>query len=316
VSAPGRDEAGRAGQAGGADPAWAALPVPPALLGESPFWHPDEAALYWCDIPGRRLHRFEPGTGRHTQWPLDSEPACIAPMPGGTLMLAQRDGLFVFDPARGERTRVAAPPYDTAQMRFNDGKADPQGRFWVSTIFEPRSAPQAALFRFAAGRLDRIAGDATVGNGLAFSPDARTLYWADTSSHRIDAFDFDAAAGAVSRRRPFAQFAPKAAGQDLASYGGRPDGAAVDAEGALWVAMFEGQRLLRLAPDGRVLQALALPVRCPTMPCFGGPDLRTLFVTTARDRRPAAELAAQPLAGAVLTTRVPVPGLPVNFARG
>ena len=103
-------------------------------------------------------------------------------------------------------------------------------------------------------------------------------------------------------------------GPDLAGYGGRPDGAAVDAEGAYWVAMYEGQRLLRLAPDGALLQEVPLPVRCPTMPCFGGADLRTLYITTARHGRPAAELEAQPLAGRVLTMAVDVPGLPVNFA--
>ena len=295
--------------------AWSVLPVPPALLGESPFWHPDEAALYWCDIPGKALHRFVPATGKHAEWSFDCEPACCAPMPGGTLMLAQRDGLFEFDPASGRRRGVCRPPYDPAEMRFNDGKADPQGRFWVSTIFEPRTAAKAALYRYAGGRLDRLAGDATVGNGLAFSPDARTLYWADTASHRIDAFDFDVAVGAVSNRRVFAQFEPKVPGQPLDRYGGRPDGAAVDVEGALWVAMFEGQRLVRLGPAGQLLQEVPLPVRCPTMPCFGGADLKTLFVTTARDKRPAQELAAQPLAGAVLTMRVEVPGLPVHFAR-
>ena len=200
-------------------------------------------------------------------------------------------------------------------MRFNDGKADPLGRLWVSTIYEPRTAPRAALYRFAAGRIERMAGEATVGNGLAFSPDARTLYWSDTTSHRIHAFDFDLAAGALSRRRVFMQFAPKAVGAGPVGYGGRPDGAAVDAEGALWVAMFEGQRLVRLSPEGQLLEELPLPVRCPTMPCFGGADLRTLYVTTSREKRPADELAAQPLAGAVLSLRVPVPGLPVNFAR-
>jgi sugar lactone lactonase YvrE len=129
------------------------------------------------------------------------------------------------------------------------------------------------------------------------------------------AFDFDATDGTLSRQRVFAQFALKQPEQDLSTYGGRPDGAAVDAEGAYWCAMFEGQRLVRLAPDGRVLQEVPLPVRCPTMPCFGGPDLRTLFVTTSREKRPAPELAGQPLAGCVLMARVDVPGLPVNFAR-
>lgn len=155
----------------------------------------------------------------------------------------------------------------------------------------------------------------TVSNGLAWSPDGRTLYWSDTKAHVVRAFDVYAHDGSLSRPREFARFPPKAEGQDLASYGGRPDGAAVDREGAYWVAMFEGQQLLRLAPDGRVLQSLPLPVRCPTMPCFGGPDLQTLYITTARENRPAAELAAQPLAGCVLALRVAVPGLPVNFAR-
>ncbi|MDE2276418.1 MAG: SMP-30/gluconolactonase/LRE family protein [Burkholderiales bacterium] len=293
-----------------------ALPAPASLLGESPFWHPDEAALYWCDIPGRALHRYSPAAGVHRQWSLESEPGCCAPLPGGRLLLAMRDGLFGFDPASGRRERLAGAPYDGAQERFNDGKADPQGRLWVGTIYEPRQPPNAALYRWAAGRLDRIAGGITVSNGLAFSPDGRTMYWADTSAHRVYAFDFDGSDGSLSRRRVHAEFAPRQPGQALADYGGRPDGAAVDAEGCYWVAMYEGQRLLRLAPDGRLLRELPLPVRCPTMPCFGGPDLRTLFITTARNHRPAEELAAQPLAGRVLSLRVDVPGLPVHFVRG
>jgi sugar lactone lactonase YvrE len=154
-----------------------------------------------------------------------------------------------------------------------------------------------------------------VSNGLGFSPDGRTAYWADTKAHVVFAFDVDGHDGSLSRRRVFQQFATRADGQPLADYGGRPDGAAVDAEGAYWVAMFEGQRLLRLAPDGAWLAELPLPVRCPTMPCFGGADLRTLYITTARDKRPADELAAQPLAGCVLQLRVDVPGLPAHLAR-
>ncbi|MDP1899494.1 MAG: SMP-30/gluconolactonase/LRE family protein [Rubrivivax sp.] len=294
--------------------AWATLPTPPCLLGESPFWHPDEAALYWCDIPGKSLHRWSPATAQHRQWALDAEPGSCAPLPGGELLLAQRNGLFRFSPHSGQRQRLAAAPYDTTHERFNDGKADPQGRFWVGTVIEPRTSTQAALYRYSAGRIERVATDITVSNGLAFSPDGRTLYWSDTAAHRVFAFDFDGSQGTLSRQRVFAEFPARPPGQDLARYGGRPDGAAVDAEGAYWVAMYEGQRLLRIAPDGRVLQELPLPVRCPTMPCFGGADLRTLFVTTARNKRPEAELAAQPLAGHVLTLRVDVPGLPVHFA--
>ena len=299
---------------------WQALPVPPSLLGESPFWHPDEAALYWCDIPGKQLNRWVPANdtrpAAHTAWPMASEPACAAPLPGGDLMLACRDGLWRFSPATGERERLAAPPYDTATERFNDGKADPQGRLWVGTIYEPRQPANGALYRWGGERLERLVRHITVSNGLAFSPDGRTLYRSDTASGCIYACDFDGHDGSLSRERVFAQFPAKVAGQDLATYGGRPDGAAVDVEGAYWCAMFEGQRLLRFAPDGTLLAEVPLPARCPTMPCFGGPDLRTLFVTTARLGRPEAELAAQPLAGCVLALRVDVPGLPVNFARG
>jgi sugar lactone lactonase YvrE len=294
--------------------AWQAIPVAPSLLGESPFWHPDEAALYWCDIPGKALHRWHPGTAAHQHWNFDTEPGCCAPMVGGELMLAMRDGLFRFSTQTGQRTPLVAAPYNGRSERFNDGKADPQGRLWVGTIYEPRQPANAALYCWDAGQLRRVAGDITVSNGLAFSPDGQTLYWSDTFAHRISAFAVDGASGQLSKGRTMVQFPLKTPGQDLATYGGRPDGAAVDVQGNYWVAMFEGQRLLRLAPDGQLLQELPLPVRCPTMPCFGGADLRTLYVTTSRHTRPADELAAQPLAGCVLTMRVDVPGLPVNFA--
>ena len=285
-----------------------------SLLGESPFWHPREQALYYCDIPGRRLNRFDPARGELVHWDFDSEPCSCAPCLDGTLLLAMRDGLWRFDPATGARQALAAPPYDPATERFNDGKCDPQGRFWVGTIYEPRDAAKATLHCFAHGQLTQRAGDATVANGLAWSPDGRTMYWTDTKAHTIYAFDCDPASGEISRRRVFARFPPRQPGESIDHYGGRPDGAAVDAEGCYWVAMFEGQRLLRLAPGGEVLREVRLPVRCATMPCFGGADLKTVYVTTSREKRPPDELAAQPWAGCVLAFEVDVPGLPVNFA--
>ena len=295
-------------------PTLTALPVPASLLGESPLWHPDEQVLYWVDIPGHSLNRWQPVGAQHSQWPLDAETGSCAALLGGGLLLAMRDGLWRFDTQTGKRSRLADPPYDPAGQRYNDGKADAQGRFWVGTLDDARQ-PRAALYRWASGQLRQMADGITVSNGLAFSPDGCTLLWADTKAHAIYAFDLDPADGSLSQRRVFAQFAPRADGQPLAGYGGRPDGAAMDAEGACWVAMFEGQRLLRLAPDGRVLTELPLPVRCPTMPCFGGPDLRTLYITTAREKRPADELASQPLAGCVLQLRVDVPGLPANLVQ-
>ena len=277
------------------------------------MWHPQQQRLYYCDIPGRKLHCFNPASGELTHWNFETEVASCAPMQGGALLLAMRDGLWRFDPASGERTLLAEPPYDPAKERFNDGKCDPQGRFWVGTIYEPRDPALASLYCFSAGKLVRSQGDITVSNGLAWSPDGRTMYWSDTKAHTIYAFDFDPASGALANKRVFASFPPKQPGQALDTYGGRPDGAAVDAEGCYWVAMFEGQRVLRLSPQGEVLRELRLPVRCATMPCFGGADLKTLYITTARENRPDAELAAQPLAGCVLALQVDVPGLPANF---
>jgi sugar lactone lactonase YvrE len=290
-----------------------ALDAPASLLGESPLWHPAEQVLYWCDIPGRALNRFDPGNAHHDRWAFDTEVASCAPIREGGLLLAMRDGLWRFDTSTGQRQPLAAPPYDARQERFNDGKCDPRGRFWVCTLYEPRDPPLASLYRYGSGHLARMAGDLAVGNGLGWSPDTKTMYCSDTKAHTIYAFDFDADRGEIGPRRVFSRFPPKQAQQDLAGYGGRPDGAAVDSLGGYWSAMFEGQRLVRLSPEGEITQEIHLPVRCATMPCFGGPDLQTLFITTSRENRPVVELEAQPLAGRVLMLRTNIPGLPANM---
>lgn len=283
----------------------------PALLSESPLWHPQQQVLYYCDIPGHRLHCFDPASGATRVWQFETDVASCAPIAGTSdLLLAMRDGLWRFDPGSGRREPLALPPYDTSKERFNDGKCDPQGRFWVGTIYEPRDPPLAALYCYRQAKLLRVADGITTSNGLGWSLDGGTMYWSDTKAHTIYAFDFDATTGLPSNRRVFASFPLKQADQDLATYGGRPDGAAIDAEGCYWVAMFEGARVLRLSPKGELLQEVKLPVRCPTMPCFGGPDLKTLFITTGREKRPAEELAREPMAGCVLALQVLVPGLP------
>lgn len=270
--------------------------------------------MYWCDIPGFALHRYDPASLVHEQWTFDTDLGCCAPLLGGGLLLAMRNGLWRFDPRTARRERLADAPYDATQMRFNDGKADPQGRFWAGTIHDRREN-RGALYRYVHGALEPMVHDVASSNGLGWSPEARTMYWADTKAHAVYAFDFDADDGSLSNQRLFKQFALKQPDQDLASYAGRPDGAAVDSEGAYWAAMYEGARLLRMAPSGDVLQEVPLPVQCPTMPCFGGADLKTLYVTSARGGRSDDELARQPWAGCVLQMRVTVPGLPVNLVQ-
>lgn len=295
------------------DPTVTIAVASPSLLGESPVWHPTEQVLYYCDIPACTLNRFDAATGELSHWIFDTEIGSCAPMRDGGMLLAARDGLWRFDPASGVRAFLAPPPYDLKVERFNDGKCDSQGRFWAGTVREPRDPPLAALYCFDHGELTPRADGIAVSNGLAWSPDGRTMYWSDTQTHRIFAFDFEGANGALSGRRVLVEFPLRQPDQPLSAYGGRPDGAAVDVEGNYWVAMFEGQRLLCLSPQGVTLREVSLPVRCPTMPCFGGPDLQTLFITTSRRGRPAAELAEQPWAGCVLSLRVDVPGLPAHL---
>jgi sugar lactone lactonase YvrE len=280
-------------------------------LGESPLWHPDEQQLYAVDIPARQVLRWQPGATEPDIWALADEPGCIAARAGGGLLVAGRGGLSALDTQTGRITALRPPPFDPARQRFNDGKPDAAGRLWVGALSDAREN-EAALYCIDAAGSRVMADGIAVSNGLAWSPDGATLYRSDTKAHAIYHHSFDALTGALGEAAVLARFPLRDAAQPLDAYAGRPDGAAVDEAGCYWVAMFEGQRLLRLSPGGELLQTVMLPVRCPTMPCFGGADRRTLFITTASDKRPADELAAQPLAGAVLTLRVDVPGLPAH----
>ena len=275
-------------------------------VGECPLWHPQEAALYWVDIDGCAVHRLDPGNGEHRQWRMASEPSALAHSANGGLIVALRSGIVHLNTQDGSLNDIAGAPYDTASTRFNDGRTDGAGRFWIGTLYEPRDLQAAQMYCLERGELRLVwSGGMTVSNGLAFSPDQRTQYHADTTTHRIDRRDFDVASGSVSAPQLFHQFSTDKKAPD---YGGSPDGAAVDSAGNYWCAMFEGARLLQFAPDGALLREVALPVRCPTMVAFGGDDLRTLYITSASHKRSAAELAQHPLSGRLLSLRVDIAG--------
>lgn len=279
----------------------------PMAVGECPLWSATENSLYWIDIPQQTVHRKNAGSLAHSAWSLPSEPGCIALHDEGGLVVAMRSGIGHLDVGSGRLTLLADAPYDTHTMRFNDGRCDPKGRFWMGTMYEPRDQAKGSLYCYEKGQLTERGSAVTVSNGLAFSADGRTMYHADTTAHAVYRTRYDVHHGTFAGRERFFSFSSD---RKSPNYGGRPDGAAVDSEGAYWIAMFEGGRLLRISSDGILLDEIPLPIRCPTMVAFGGDDLRTLFVTSASQNRAASEIEEFPLSGCVLSLRVTVAGLP------
>jgi sugar lactone lactonase YvrE len=275
-----------------------------AALGEGPVWFPDEGALRFVDIKGKALHRFVPATGAHSLVHHDEEITCLAGCVDGGFVAGMRSGIWRLDAAGAKAMRIAANPEDTAWSRFNDGRTDPAGRFLAGTMDEPKAGERAHLYRLDRRGLAAMVAGITTSNGLAFSPDGRTMYHADTPRFTVWAFDYDPATGTAENRRVFVTLDPGAADR------ARPDGATVDADGCYWLALYEGGRVHRYDPRGALMAAYPVPARCPTMPCFGGADLKTLYVTTARAGRPEDELAALPSSGGLFAMPVDRPGLP------
>lgn len=272
-------------------------------LAESPVWSVALQRLWFVDINRPALHRFDPASGRDESWPMPESIGCVAQAADGGMIGALRSGIYRLDLAGGQHRKIAGAPYDPAGTRFNDGRCDRQGRFWAGSMFEPRKEPVGALYRLDGDRLipQEIVGGVSTSNALAWSPDGTVMYHADTNSHRVHAHDYDIRTGSLSNRRVFL---------DLTATGERPDGAAVDAAGNYWVAFYGAGKVVQFSPAGKRLREILLPVKAPTMPCFGGPELKTLYITTARQKHTADELAAMPLAGGIFAAEVEIPGLP------
>ncbi len=277
------------------------------LVGESPLWSVAEQALYWVDIEGRRLHRYEWNSGAECSWPMAERIACIALHADGGLIAAMETGIFRLTIAdAGDATAVLlhAANFPRAGMRFNDGRCDRAGRFWVTSMVMDMSlaANDGALYRCDELGLSAspITGLVT-GNGLGFSPDGSTMYLSDShpTVRQIWAFDL-AADGTATQRRPFGAMPPAA---------GRPDGAAVDAEGGYWICGNDGGQVHRFLPDGRLDRSIQVPVSKPSMCAFGGPDMNQLFITSIKPPQPVAGFDAA-LDGAVFITQPGVRGLP------
>ena len=275
-------------------------------VGESPVWHVGEQALYWVDIPARQLHRWQAEGGAVKSWIAPEMIGCFAPHAAGGWLCAGESGIFhlrASDTGRLEGERLARVAHALPGMRFNDGRCDRQGRFRAGTMLMDMAAARSvgALYAFDEARPLPLAGGLLVPNGLAFSPDGKTMYLSDSHprSQQVWAFDYDLASGRPSNRRLFV---------DMKPLPGRPDGAAVDEDGCYWICGNDAGLVHRFTPAGVLDRSLAVPVKKPAMCAFGGARLDTLFVTSIRQED--IDLSDQPLAGGLFALRPGVRGLP------
>ena len=271
-----------------------------ATLGEGPLWDPVRERIYWFDIQNKSLFWWRPGNGEDGHWTLPVRASAAALRADGSLLLATEAGVGVLDVETGgfEIRAIADEP---AENRSNDGGTDPSGRFWWGTMRDGAVADAGSIYRLDPDwTIRRMIQPITIPNALAFSPDGRTAYVAESDRALIWAYDIEPATGDLGGRRLFAEVA-----------GGSPDGAAVDAEGYLWNAHWGAWRVVRYAPDGTIDRTIDMPVEQPSSCAFGGADLKTLFITSAREDLSDEALKGQPLAGSLFSIEVEVPGLPI-----
>lgn len=270
-----------------------------AELGEGPAWSPSDQSLWFVDIKGRMVHCYAPETNQRKSWTMPDQPGFALPASGGSLIVGMPGALHKFDPQTGQIGLLVTLEADRPGNRLNDAHVDRTGRLWFGSMDDGETRPSGALYCWQGGAITRHDDGICITNGPAVSPDGHTLYHTDTLAREIHAFEL-AEYGATLRKRLFLRFAP-----DL----GWPDGTSIDGDGCLWVAFFGGWAVRRYAPDGRLLATVKLPCANVTKLAFGGTDLRTAYVTTARKGLNARELAEQPLAGGLFAFAAPVVGL-------
>lgn len=283
-----------------------ALPLD-AELGEGPVWDERSRRLLFVDILGHALHRFDPARGSDDALDLGIAVCAVAPRQCGGAVLAVEHGFALLDDGARSARSLATIVRDGPPWRFNDGGCDPAGRFWAGTMAVDAVPGAGALFRLAtdAGVTEMLSG-LSISNGLAWSADGGTLYLIDTPTQGVDEVEFDVASGALGKRRRLVTVPAGA---------GAPDGMTIDAAGCIWVAMWGGSAVHRYTPSGRLDLVIDLPVTNVSSCAFGGPDLRTLFITTARAGLDDAALAAQPNAGSLYAVDPGTDGLPtLSFA--
>jgi sugar lactone lactonase YvrE len=283
-----------------------------ATLGEGPLWDADRGILWWVDILGGIVHAFDPATGRDEAIEVGQAVGAVALRHDGNLLAIGQDAILALDPETQRLEPVFAFALENPPRRTNDAKPDPGGRLWVERMPFDHAAGMGSLRRLGRDlRLEAIISDITIPNGLAWSPDGGTMYFAESMSRVVTAYDFDAATGTISGGRPFIRIG---AGVGLPP-NAVPDGLAVDAERCVWVAIWNGYCVVRVSPDGAIVGRVDLPVSQVSSVSFGGPELADLYITSAREDFDEAAAAREPNAGGLFRVTTPFRGLlPYRFA--
>ena len=280
----------------------------PAILGEGPCWHEGEGVLYWVDILSKRLHRHDPNGELTQAWDLPEMVGTVAARASGGLLIAQQNDLAFFDPTTGNLERL--PAIDpNPRTRFNDGKCDPQGRFWFGSMDIEEKENLGILYSMDLdGHVKTWVENIGVSNGMTWSPDGKTMYYIDSPTRRIDAFDFDSANGSITNRRPLITFEDDE---------GFPDGMTSDSEGSLWIAHWAGGCVSKRCPlTGKRLATVATQAYQTSACCFGGPGLRDLYITSARVKLTDCQQAAFHQSGHLFKQTLHTPGCPTYSYRG
>nr|WP_275982074.1 SMP-30/gluconolactonase/LRE family protein [Frigidibacter sp. ROC022] len=278
-----------------------------AVLGEGPVWNAGTGTLDWVDALAPSIHAFDPASGEDRQVKAPGLVSAVLPSRTYGRVALTQNGLEAFDLDSGSFTPLLNPERHLPGNRFNDAKCDRRGRLWSGSMSLDASMPTGSLYRFdSASAAVALDGGFQVSNGMGWSPDDKTYYFADTGLHTVFAYDFDLDEGRISNRRVFLQFAPDQ---------GRPDGLSVDSQGYLWVALWDGWRVARYAPDGQLDRVIDMPVPRPSSCCFGGPDLKTLYITSGRVRLSRQDLEEAPLSGGLFAMPVEVAGQPTTEFR-
>ncbi len=277
-----------------------------ARLGEGPVWDADQQTLYWVDIYNHLVHQFNPKTGKDRYFEVGDLVSAIAIAKPDQLLLALRDRLAFLNLKTEKLETLKSVKFSHPDTRFNDGKCDPQGRFWIGSISQVPG--QAALYRYADGSLEEMETGLTISNGLGWSPDGQTFYLTDSPKRTIYAYNFDGETGKISDRRVFVQLEDESV---------EPDGLTVDTAGNIWSALWDGWAVVCFNPHGEELLRLKMPVQRPTCPTFGGPQLTDLYITTASVGLSQQEIQQGFYAGDVFSVSTATPGMPTySFKSG